>query len=1146
MAEGPRCKRRKQANPRRNGVSNLSNAETGSDSDDEDRLHIAEDDALSSIPPSPGGTNGTANGLVTVKQECCSGEDDGEGEELIQRGETPSNDENGSPDSFSQLLTCPYCSRGYKRHTSLKEHVKLRHEKNDDNYSCTQCSYTFSQKAQLERHMSAHKHGRDQRVLSQSGGSRKFKCSECSKAFKYKHHLKEHLRIHSGEKPYECSNCKKRFSHSGSYSSHISSKKCVPPSVTPTNGLQRPIGAAKPNQTTPPKPQPPPPTRLLLREKVEVGPTQEQRPIKQLKTEPAEVESKPVVTVTGGVAPPPSQQGVVQTLVLPTMGLVQPISINLSDLQSALKLAVDRGGAVVRQVLAGGAANGMGATKVIGQGPGGPRTQTLLVQNPQNPQLLSAISLPMLEHDGTTKIIINYGATHASMAPAPAQTGTAQTAQTGTGQTSSGAPGQTLVQTGPVQTSTGQTGPVKTGTSQVGTGPTVPAKPSPTPVSASVPSAAPSGPAQSGAAKPGSVTVVPLSQSSATGTQAQAQAAPLQIRPSQSGLVQLSLVQTSPGQGPVVRPTLAQLAPALTGPAKLLLAQTTGTRTATRLVRIIPALVPAPQGPLQNAAKPKPPEPEPQGDSTASEPQNNNTTEPQNPALVVQVKVEPGEPEGDEPADGPKQAEEAEEEEEEEGTSAQCPLCDDGFPDPLRELQSCLRDDGPAGSGGVSLRSLLALLKAYSAASSPSEEQLSGAASEARLPLPVQAISLASPSQDPPPCSEPQDCGPTLSSSPGLSATRAPLPSPAAPASPLDLSAAGLLIVKTELDSEGESQAEPLDLSLPRSALLQANANANASASMQQEPLNLSRIKKEEEPATVLSPSNHDNNNNNRVTTLAVATTAAAPVATTTTTIYLSPQTVAPLNIALATRLVAIAEPRAVPCLPSGVVTAAANQKRTILIPQLTYTYTPSNTHNTVILNGDQEDRADSASGVSVGEEPNDTDSTPSPKKRRVQAGQYACDLCDKIFQKSSSLLRHKYEHTERPSNTSTTCISSTRCSGGKPLGRSTTHGSSPTPSYSQHMGHPFSHLLAETISSQPLTHTHTGTLAEARGSEEEEDEDEEEGEAISLDDIRVVCLNFDLFCPIASSSRISVPCCCSAPPRWWNRGPPHSVAPSL
>ncbi|KAK6746549.1 hypothetical protein RB195_000056 [Necator americanus] len=60
---------------------------------------------------------------------------------------------------------------------------------------------------------------------------RKFKCPECGKAFKFKHHLKEHIRIHSGEKPFECPSCHKRFSHSGSYSSHMSSKKCVQQSV---------------------------------------------------------------------------------------------------------------------------------------------------------------------------------------------------------------------------------------------------------------------------------------------------------------------------------------------------------------------------------------------------------------------------------------------------------------------------------------------------------------------------------------------------------------------------------------------------------------------------------------------------------------------------------------------------------------------------------------------------------------------------------------------------------------------------------------------------------------------------------------------------------------------------------------------------
>ncbi|XP_047670418.1 zinc finger E-box-binding homeobox 2a isoform X1 [Tachysurus fulvidraco] len=230
-------------------------------------LNGAEDRKDEYNPLSPdvslhGAGNGTVKGIdATAELECFLAKrklEDNEGcpasiAEYLQRGDTaiiyPEDPEestrlstpeaNGqddnendlalrTPDDFAQLLTCPYCDRGYKRLTALKEHIKYRHEKNEESFPCPLCSDTFAYRTQLDRHMATHRPSRDQPpVLNEGAGNRKFKCTECGKAFKYKHHLKEHLRIHSGEKPYECSNCKKRFSHSGSYSSHISSKKCI-------------------------------------------------------------------------------------------------------------------------------------------------------------------------------------------------------------------------------------------------------------------------------------------------------------------------------------------------------------------------------------------------------------------------------------------------------------------------------------------------------------------------------------------------------------------------------------------------------------------------------------------------------------------------------------------------------------------------------------------------------------------------------------------------------------------------------------------------------------------------------------------------------------------------------------------------------
>uniref|UniRef100_A0ABM5GN43 Zinc finger E-box-binding homeobox 1 n=2 Tax=Pogona vitticeps TaxID=103695 RepID=A0ABM5GN43_9SAUR len=989
MADGPRCKRRKQANPRRNNVTNYNNiVETNSDSDDEDKLHIVEEESIAdaadcdnSVPdddlpkdhtvlPECSEREGSANSCwedeankeakeilgpeaqadesgCAVKEDECDSDAENEQnhdpnvEEFLQQEDTAviypeapeedqrqgtpeasGQDENGTPDAFSQLLTCPYCDRGYKRFTSLKEHIKYRHEKNEDNFSCSLCSYTFAYRTQLERHMTSHKSGRDQRHVTQSSGNRKFKCTECGKAFKYKHHLKEHLRIHSGEKPYECPNCKKRFSHSGSYSSHISSKKCI--GLVPVNGRAR--TGLKTSQCSSPSlsASPGSPAKPQVRQKIENKPLQEQLPVNQIKTEPVDYEFKPIVVASGINCSTPLQngvfsggsplqatsstQGVVQAVVLPTVGLVSPISINLSDIQNVLKVAVD--GNVIRQVLENSHTNLTSKEQET--------INTASIQQAGH-SVISAISLPLVDQDGTTKIIINYSLE-----------------------------------------------------------------------------------------QPSQIQVVPQNlkkESSASTNSCKIEKLPEDLR------VKSEKEKNFEGD----------------------------TNDSTCL--------------LHDDCPGEP--------NALLESKHYDIKNPTQPSQLISAETEKSE-----------------------------------------SLLSPEAGEANLSPGQPPLKNLLSLLKAYYALNAqPSSEELSKIADSVNLPLDIvkkwfkkmQAGQISVPSSGPsspepdrlknmvdnddqaglPASNEEQDDTSnsvtslkadkpqTVSAASVQNGLRSNTPSP----SPLNLSSSkhsqGYLYLNE--GAQEEPQIEPLDLSLPKQhgeSLERSTITSvyqNSAYSVQEEPLNLTCAKKEPQKDSSITDSE--------------------PV------VNVIPPSANPINIAIPTvtaqlpTIVAIADQNSVPCLR-----ALAANKQTILIPQVAYTYsatvnpTVQETPKQMQSNGSQDERQDTSSeGVSNVEDQNDSDSTPPKKKmRKTENGMYACDLCDKIFQKSSSLLRHKYEHTGKRPHECGICkkafkhkhhlIEHMRLhSGEKPYqcdkcGKRFSHSGS----YSQHMNHRYSYCKRE------------------------------------------------------------------------------------
>uniref|UniRef100_A0A8C6UNZ3 C2H2-type domain-containing protein n=1 Tax=Neogobius melanostomus TaxID=47308 RepID=A0A8C6UNZ3_9GOBI len=281
------------------------------------------------------------------------------------------------------------------------------------------------------------------------------------------------------------------------------------------------------------------------------------------------------------------------------------------------------------------------------------------------------------------------------------------------------------------------------------------------------------------------------------------------------------------------------------------------------------------------------------------------------------------------------------------------------------------------------------------------------------------------------------------------------------------------VVIKTEpYDPDApDSQAEPLDLSLPKPASPEPGetpaentttpekttttsmpANMVVQQSVLQNltrlettPLNLACINKDQLEPRALYVTTPQSGNSNFVTATQIPT------------------------------LVAIAGQGTVGCLSAINPTT---KQRTILIPQLTYTYTPAAASSKgVVLNGVKTEKkgrlvATQKTASPAGSLGNDQ------KKIKMDQGIYACDICCKVFQKGSSLLRHKYEHTGRRPHECLVCkkafkhkhhlIEHARLHTGiKPYqcdkcGKRFSHSGS----YSQHMNHRYSYCKRNAFSS--------------------------------------------------------------------------------
>ena len=135
--------------------------------------------------------------------------------------------------------SCEHCGKTFCSGTTLRAHIRLQHDKIDDNIKCEICNIVFKRKSNWRGHVYVH-HSTDPNFQCKTCGKRfptkggriaherihegltakiQEPCPLCGKEIA-KDNMPAHIRTHTGEKPYKCKDCDYRCVSSTALSLH--------------------------------------------------------------------------------------------------------------------------------------------------------------------------------------------------------------------------------------------------------------------------------------------------------------------------------------------------------------------------------------------------------------------------------------------------------------------------------------------------------------------------------------------------------------------------------------------------------------------------------------------------------------------------------------------------------------------------------------------------------------------------------------------------------------------------------------------------------------------------------------------------------------------------------------------------------------